>query len=79
MKTINPQTQAQQTASTRNMKKNIPKTIAIKQWKTSDEEKNLKSNQREQKTSWEERNKDKDGSRFLVRNNVSKKTVESNL
>lgn len=45
MKTINPQTQSQQTASTRNMKKNIPKTIVIKQWKTSDEEKNLKSNQ----------------------------------
>lgn len=31
MKTINPQMQAQQTANTRNMKKNIPKTIIIKQ------------------------------------------------
>lgn len=56
-------------------KKNTSKQMKIELYKTSDKEKILEA-AREKHTHYAQMSKDKDDSRFLIRNNVSQEIVE---
>lgn len=74
---IKPQVYKSQ-AHTQNLKKKlpIPSYIRIKVLKASDKEKDFKAARGKIKIHYAQRNKNKDDSRFLLRNNSCEKTVE---